>query len=376
MLSVGTALIIGAIISALGIGAGAIYSNSQNKKNQAKAYQQQKDLMAYEQKLNQESQDRTYRLYNSPTAQRHAQEAAGLNPFAQASTIQSMNTSSPEVSGGTPPGFAPTQNPFSGFQNLADSFSSGASMHQQQKLIDAQVAESNARTNKTLLESELLQNAVDMKEYTNEVIRQGALGKKLQNRLYEFQGDLLAIEKQYAPEERSAKIQELWSRQQAQLQAAAKTAEEKEIIARMAKYVDEKEQSVIDLNKANAEAAKGQAKASEAQAANLDADTETQNQVREHIVKEKSAKAALAKAEEALIESNSEAVKMQNELNNWLATQKMQRKPTESYWEMALQVADRYLEYRGQNIQRDKGNNENNLKLLGMILRYAIAKGI
>lgn len=371
----GLGLLLAGVISALTTTAGVIYTNRQNRRNQERALQQQKELMDKEQQMNRADQERTYRLYNSPIAQRKSQENAGLNPFVQGANIQNFSASSPEVSAGSPPDFAPTQNPLEGFQTFANQFSSIAGVKQQEDLVDAQVKKTNAETNKALLEGELLQNAVDMKEYTNMVLKEGALGAKLKNKFQRLQNDIAEIESKYVGAERAAKIAELWSQNEANLAQAAKTREEKEIVSKMSKYVEAKEQSQIDLNTANA-------KLAGAQASGVSLDTEIKESVRESIEAQEWAKLRLGVAEAQLAEGKVEAIEIENELNDWLKTQKIERKPHEDWYTITKEIFDRYVNYKTMNIKSEEAKNaqrsrlnQNNTLILGLILRYFMAKG-
>ena len=284
-----TALGIGALLGGAASGGSAIASGSMNRNNrkwQEKMYnlqvtQRREDAQAQYERTKDYAQW-AWNRFESPTAQRAAMEAAGMNPFVQGSVIQPMGTPQGNVSqaeGGSVPSQGPYQNnPMSNIMAGASSLREAALQGVQAENIQAQTELTNANRLKVQAETiginksnEILDIVKGIKD--NELLSSG------------FRAAMDKIAAQYAEvnaiadvNEKAARIQELNERAAKEAAEAAKTDSDRLISQYMA-----------DANKRAVEAqtnlANAQAQTEGAKKSNLEAITETENALREGRIK-------------------------------------------------------------------------------------------
>lgn len=283
---------VGTALSGAASAGSAISSGSLNRKNrkwQEKMYnlqvtQRREDAQAQYERTKDYARW-AWNRFESPTAQRAAMEAAGMNPFVEGSVIQPMGTPQGNVSqaeGGSVPSQGPYQNnPMSNIMAGASSLREAALQGVQAENIQAQTELINANRLKVQAETiginksnEILDIVKGIKD--NELLSSG------------FRAAMDKIAAQYAKvnaiadvNEKSARIQELNERAAKEAAEAAKTDSDRLISQYMA-----------DANK----------RAVEAQANLANAQAETEGVKQTNLAADTDYKQALADTENALRE--------------------------------------------------------------------------
>lgn len=159
-----TALGIGALLGGAASAGSAVSAGSLNRKNrkwQEKMYnlqvtQRREDAQAQYERMK-DYASWAWNRFESPTAQRSAMEAAGINPFVEGSVIQPMGTPQGNVSqadGGSVPSQGPYQNnPMSNIMAGASSLREAALQGVQAENIQAQTELTNANRLKVQAET-------------------------------------------------------------------------------------------------------------------------------------------------------------------------------------------------------------------------------
>lgn len=287
-----TALGIGALLGGAASAGSAVSAGSLNRKNrkwQEKMYnlqvtQRREDAQAQYERMK-DYASWSWNRFESPTAQRSAMEAAGINPFVEGSVIQPMGTPQGNVSqadGGSVPSQGPYQNnPMSNIMAGASSLREAALQGVQAENIQAQTELTNANRLKVQAETiginksnEILDIVKGIKD--NELLSSG------------FRAAMDKIASQYAEvnaiadvNEKTARIQELNERAAKEAAEAAKTDSDRLISQYMA-----------DANK----------RAVEAQASLANAQAETEDAKRTNLAADTDYKQALKRTEDALRE--------------------------------------------------------------------------
>ena len=214
-----------------GIGAGRRQRRAQrwmekmNKQNQ----QFQKDYAKYQNDLERENQALYWQKYNSPSAQRSAMEAAGINPFVEGSVMQPMQADS-SVSGGGSPGFpTPPDYVTPGLGALQDFGSSLSTLGARLDSIKADTELKNAQAAKVQSETIAQNNVNSIFDLTKAITEFDFLSKKYKTAVDKLNAEWAPIEKMQDAAEKQAAIEELRSRYTKQLAEAAKTDADREI---------------------------------------------------------------------------------------------------------------------------------------------------
>nr|DAM54584.1 MAG TPA: DNA pilot protein VP2 [Microviridae sp.] len=214
-----------------GIGAGRRQRRAQkwmekmNKQNQ----QFQKDYAKYQNDLERENQALYWQKYNSPSAQRSAMEAAGINPFVEGSVMQPMQADS-SVSGGGSPGFpTPPDYVTSGLGAIQDFGSSLSTLGARLDSIKADTELKNAQAAKVQSETIAQNNVNSIFDLTKAITEFDFLSKKYKTAVDKLNAEWAPIEKMQDAVEKQAAIEELRSRYTKQLAEAAKTDADREI---------------------------------------------------------------------------------------------------------------------------------------------------
>lgn len=240
-----TALGIGALLGGAASAGSAVSAGSLNRKNrkwQEKMYnlqvtQRREDAQAQYERMK-DYASWAWNRFESPTAQRSAMEAAGINPFVEGSVIQPMGTPQGNVSqadGGSVPSQGPySNNPMSNIMAGASSLREAALQGVQAENIQAQTELTNANRLKVQAETiginksnEILDIVKGIKD--NELLSSG------------FRAAMDKIAAQYAKvnaiadvNEKTARIQELNERAAKEAAEAAKTDSDRLISQYMA----------------------------------------------------------------------------------------------------------------------------------------------
>lgn len=240
-----TALGIGALLGGAASAGSSVSAGGLNRKNrkwQEKMYnlqvtQRREDAQAQYERMK-DYASWAWNRFESPTAQRSAMEAAGINPFVEGSVIQPMGTPQGNVSqadGGSVPSQGPYQNnPMSNIMAGASSLREAALQGVQAENIQAQTELTNANRLKVQAETiginksnEILDIVKGIKD--NELLSSG------------FRAAMDKIASQYAEvnaitdvNEKAARIQELNERAAKEAAEAAKTDSDRLISQYMA----------------------------------------------------------------------------------------------------------------------------------------------
>lgn len=273
-----TALGIGALLGGAASAGSAVSAGGLNRKNrkwQEKMYnlqvtQRREDTQAQYERM----KDYAFWAWNrfeSPTAQRSAMEAAGINPFVEGSVIQPMGTPQgnvPQADGGSVPSQGPySNNPMSNIMAGASSLREAALQGVQAENIQAQTELTNANRLKVQAETiginksnEILDIVKGIKD--NELLSSG------------FRAAMDKIAAQYAKvnaitdvNEKTARIQELNERAAKEAAEAAKTDSDRLI----SQYMADANKRAVE---AQANLAHAQAETEGVKQTNLAADTE------------------------------------------------------------------------------------------------------
>lgn len=273
-----TALGIGALLGGAASAGSAVSAGSLNRKNrkwQEKMYnlqvtQRREDAQAQYERIK-DYASWAWDRFESPTAQRSAMEAAGINPFVEGSVIQPMGTPQGNVSqadGGSVPSQGPySNNPMSNIMAGASSLREAALQGVQAENIQAQTELTNANRLKVQAETiginksnEILDIVKGIKD--NELLSSG------------FRAAMDKIAAQYAEvnaiadvNEKTARIQELNERAAKEAAEAAKTDSDRLI----SQYMADANKRAVE---AQANLANAQAETEGVKQTNLAADTD------------------------------------------------------------------------------------------------------
>ena len=288
---------IGAILAGVGTALGgaasagsAISSGSLNRKNrkwQEKMYnlqvtQRREDAQAQYERTKDYAQW-AWNRFESPTAQRAAMEAAGMNPFVEGSVIQPMGTPQGNVSqaeGGSVPSQGPYQNnPMSNIMAGASSLREAAMQGVQAENIQAQTEYTNAQRLKTIAETKGIENSNSLFEFVRSAAESDALSKKFAAKVKQIESEWAEIKAIQDADERDARIAELWSREEKNLADAAKT---------------DADRLTVDTLR------DGMKRLQDAQIENVEAQTETEGAKQTNLAADTDYKQALKRTEDAL----------------------------------------------------------------------------
>lgn len=229
-----TAAIIAGAATAAAAGTNAIAQGKLNRKNrqwqekmynlQVKQRREDAEMQAQRQK---ELAEWAYTKFDSPAAQRAANRAAGINPFVEGSTIQPAQVnpgSSQAAQGGDVPGSGPYQmNPMSALQSGASSIIQNAMLDRQMKNADADIALKDAQRIKTLAEAQGQTNENSLFEFAKSAAESDALSKRFRVELDKVNAEFAQAFAEADSAQRKALLQEIWSRVKNNLAQAART---------------------------------------------------------------------------------------------------------------------------------------------------------
>lgn len=291
---------IGSILSGIGslfsggaaIG-GAASSGSLNKKNREwqekmnlRQFQQQKDLTKYTNDLERETTAEYWKQYNSPSAQRAAYRAAGINPFVEGSALQSVPAStSPSAAGspGTPTPSTPyNENPWSAIGQAASSFTQAALSAEK---ISAEVGLIKAQKAKTESETIAQNNENSLFGMVRQSAQLDVLSKQYRAALDAINVEWASIEKMQDAAQKDAATQELLSRVKSNLANAAKTDADRENQKILTSALENMYKSSATLSEEQAKTEGVKRENIAAQTENIAAQTETENALREGRIK-------------------------------------------------------------------------------------------
>lgn len=301
-----TALGIGALLGGAASAGSAVSAGSLNRKNrkwQEKMYnlqvtQRREDAQAQYERMK-DYTSWAWNRFESPTAQRSAMEAAGINPFVEGSVIQPMGTPQgnvPQADGGSVPSQGPySNNPMSNIMAGASSLREAALQGVQAENIQAQTELTNANRLKVQAETiginksnEILDIVKGIKD--NELLSSG------------FRATMDKIAAQYAEvnaiadvDEKTARIQELNERAAKEAAEAAKTDSDRLI----SQYMADANKRAVE---AQANLANSQANLAHSQANLADTQAETEGVKRTNLAADTDYKRAITATENALRE--------------------------------------------------------------------------
>lgn len=276
---VGTALS-GAASAGSAIASGGL--NRKNRKWQEKMYnlqvtQRREDAQAQYERTKDYAQW-AWSRFESPTAQRAAMEAAGMNPFVEGSVIQPMGTPQGNVSqaeGGSVPSQGPYQNnPMSNIMAGASSLREATLQGVQAENIQAQTEYTNAQRLKTIAETKGIENTNSLFEFVRSAAESDALSKKFAAKIKQVESEWAEIKAIQDADECDARIAELWSREEKNLADAAKTDADR-------LTVDTLRDGMKRLQDAQIENVEAQTETEGAKKSNFEAITETENALRD-----------------------------------------------------------------------------------------------
>lgn len=266
-----TALGIGALLGGASSAGSAIASGSMNRKNrqwQEKMYKQQvadqRENAQWQWNQSRDYAQWSYDKFESPSAQRAANKAAGINPFFDGSAIQSMGAtqgagSAPES--GSVPSHGPYQNnPMSNIQAGASSLREAAMQNVQAQNIQAQTDYTNAQRLKTMAETKGLENANSLFDIVKATAESDLVSKRFRNVLDEVQARLAEANAVADLDQKRAKVAEIWSQYESNLASAAKTDADRMTVELLRDGQKRMQEAAIST--------------SDAQTANLNADTD------------------------------------------------------------------------------------------------------
>lgn len=344
------------------------------QKQMALQHQYNLDEMWYEQQYNEanmakqfEYQQKAWQAeneYNDPSAVAARYRTAGVSPQAvlggsasgaglamSMDTPSSSNPSAHGVSGG---------GDYSGGSNRSQGIIAGVLAQKQIEQVDQSIEESESRARKNDAETQgiLLSNA--MQPLIAKGLAIDNATKEYKQAQEKFRTEWQAIDKITDLAERNARIGEIKQRINNLLaDENLSKAERDNLIAQRA--LIEAQTSTEGSRKLN-----------------IEAHTRTEDELRDSRKNALDQSAALDEANAWLSSERSKGQQVENELSEWIKTQKMERKPTESYWEMALQLVDRYLEYRRGSIERELGKESSDDRkksiLAGLIFQLLLRK--
>lgn len=291
-----TALGIGALLGGAASAGSAVSAGSLNRKNrkwQEKMYnlqvtQRREDAQAQYERMK-DYASWAWNRFESPTAQRSAMEAAGINPFVEGSVIQPMGTPQGNVSqadGGSVPSQGPySNNPMSNIMAGASSLREAALQGVQAENIQAQTEYTNAQRLKTIAETKGIENSNSLFEFVRSAAESDALSKRFKAKIDQVNAEFAEIKAIQDSAERDARIAELWSREENNLAQAAKTDADRLTVETL-------RDGMKRLQDANIENVEAQTATEGAKKSNLSADTDykqaltdTENALREGKIK-------------------------------------------------------------------------------------------
>ena len=274
---------VGAILSGAGSILGGVAQGigaAMQYKTQAKLLQQQqeyqKELMNLQNDLSLKNQEETWKKYNSPVAQRWAARAAGVNPFVEGSGgLQSASMSAPTADAPSVPDLPNAPNVGAAIGSAIQQGSAGIfQMTQQAKVNDAQVQLMDAQRIKTLAEATGVENENSLFAFTRSAAESDALSRRFRAVLDEVNARFAEVNAVTDLSEKQAKIASIWADYKSKLASAAKTDAERLTIDTMRDLQKRAAEAGIDLTNA-------QTQTEGARKANLEAQTETENKLRE-----------------------------------------------------------------------------------------------
>lgn len=363
------------LVAAALIGAGSSIAQGAFSSGQGK---RQKRLMDYQYKKEEQYQKNmaahNWTNYNSPAAQRRSMEAAGINPFAGDSSIGGMqvsaNSSGPDLQEAPNPGrdFAAA---------IGDGATSLFQMQEQKRVNDSIIYKNTSEGNKAQSDANktnlMMPGSLTLQDLEVEL-------KELGVDISEFDKFIKGVDAKYHEQLTLANLNQIRENINESITRQHLNYSQQKVHEKMLYHID------AEIRKMNAEI-----KTEGAKQLNLGADTRLKNaqknteEAREENLRAltrsedefRAAKKSLLLAEEDLKNAQGLGQIIKNDLDSWLADQITNRRPTEDWYTMALELVDRYLEYRGQNIQRDsadkKSKDQVNSVVLGLILRYMMA---
>lgn len=273
-----TVLGIGALLGGAASAGSAVSAGGLNRKNrkwQEKMYnlqvtQRREDAQAQYERMK-DYASWAWNRFESPTAQRSAMEAAGINPFVEGSVIQPMSTPQGNVSqadGGSVPSQGPySNNPMSNIMAGASSLREAALQDVQAENIQAQTEYTNAQRLKTIAETKGIENTNSLFEFVRSAAESDALSKRFKAKIDQVNAEFAEIKAIQDSAERDARIAELWSREENNLAQAAKTDADRLTVETL-------RDGMKRLQDANIENVESQTKTEGARQANLAADTD------------------------------------------------------------------------------------------------------
>lgn len=213
-----------------GIGAGKRQRRAQkwmekmNKQNQ----QFQKDYTKYQNDLERENQELYWQKYNSPSAQRSAMEAAGINPFVEGSVMQPIQADSSVSSAGSPGYPTPPDYVTPGLGAIQDFGSSLSTLGARLDSIKADTDLKNAQTAKTRAETVAQENENSVFGIIRATMNEDYLSKHYRRVMEGINAEWLTIEKMQDADQKAASTQELLARVKKELAEAVKTDADRE----------------------------------------------------------------------------------------------------------------------------------------------------
>lgn len=229
-----TALGIGALLGGAASAGSAVSAGGLNRKNrkwQEKMYKQQlvdnRENARLQWQENRDFSQWAWDKFESPSAQRAAYAAAGVNPFVEGSALQPMGTpqsNATEPDGSSVPSQGPYQNnPMSNIMAGASSLREAALQGVQAENIRAQTELTNATRLKTIAETTSIENFNSLFGFVRSAAESDALSKKFAAKIKQVESEWAEIKAIQDADERDARIAELWSREEKNLAEAAKT---------------------------------------------------------------------------------------------------------------------------------------------------------
>lgn len=213
-----------------GIGAGRRQRQAQdwqekmNKQNQ----QFQKDYSKYATDLDRETQQLYWEKYNSPSAQRAAYTAAGINPFVEGSVMQPMQADSSTPTSGAP-GYPTAPDYVTPGMGAIQNFGAGLStLGVQIENLRADVALKNAQRSKVESETVSQNNQNSLFPLLKATSEMDYLSKGYRTEVDRVQSELAPYLGQLQTEEGRAKVADIWASANQRLSAAAKTDADRE----------------------------------------------------------------------------------------------------------------------------------------------------
>lgn len=351
------------------------------QKQMALQHQYNLDEMWYEQQYNEanmakqfEYQQKAWQAeneYNDPSAVAARYRAAGVSPQAalggsasgaglamSMDTPSSSNPSAHGVSGG---------GDYSGGSNRSQGIIAGVLAQKQIEQVNQNINESRSRERKNDAETKGIEFQNSMQDIFRSIKESEALSKKYKAEVDKFEAKFAEASKIADLSERNARIDKLRVEYSKVLSDISVNEKEKE-------YTD----ALIGLTAAQTVTEGVRRENIESHTAKTEAETVTENELRDSRKNALDQSAALDEANAWLASNKAKGQAIENELAEWLKDQKIARKPTESYWEMALQAADRVIAWRNGSIQKEiaeeKGKNFSRSLVASILFRLLLKK--